>query len=48
MRYSHLGPSALRESINTLEPKSSLNLNFGHHMDTKHEKIDLKREVREA
>jgi len=33
-RYAHLEPLTLSDAIKTLEPKESLNFNFGHNMDT--------------
>ncbi|MFA7050004.1 MAG: tyrosine-type recombinase/integrase [Patescibacteria group bacterium] len=33
MRYSHLGPSALRGAVKTLETKKALQINFGHNID---------------
>ncbi|HNV62257.1 MAG TPA: site-specific integrase [Candidatus Cloacimonas acidaminovorans] len=32
MRYSHLGPSTLREAIRTLSYKSDVKMNFSHHL----------------
>lgn len=34
MRYSHLGPSTLREAIRSLETKKNIEIDFGHNMDT--------------
>ncbi len=42
MRYSHLGPSALREAVKTLEAKKSVNLDFWHHSGTTLEKVTVK------
>jgi len=42
MRYSHLGPSTLREAIKTLELRNDNNLDFWHHIGTTSEKVSLK------
>lgn len=42
MRYSHLGPSTLREAVKTLESKKSVNLNFWHHSGPTLEKTNIK------
>jgi len=44
-RYAHLEPITLREAIKTLEPRVSINLNFGHHMGTTLEKVSIKKEI---
>lgn len=38
-RYAHLEPVTLKEAIRTLEPKSVINLNYGHNMATILEKV---------
>ncbi|MCX6154059.1 MAG: tyrosine-type recombinase/integrase, partial [Candidatus Kapabacteria bacterium] len=34
MRYAHLSPSALREAMNVLEPRSGKAISFGHNLVT--------------